>query len=255
VSGPSLIDTHAHLCDARFDADRPEVLERARASGVVAIIAVGESLADARTNIDLSERFAVLKPVAGLYPTRLDLAEAEEMEQFVRENRGRLFGIGEVGLDRWAVRDGGDLETQRTIFRRFVALAMELDLPLNVHSRSAGRRTVETLLESGARRVHMHAFDGRHAAAMPAIEAGWKFSVPPSIVRSRQKQKLFTRIPLSSLMLESDSPVLGPDPQERNEPANVTVALAAIADLHGVSQSVVAETTSANARELYRIDD
>lgn len=248
-----LIDTHAHLCDPRFDDDRDAVLARARAAGVATVIAVGETIDDARRNLDLAERHPEIRPAAGLYPTHLDLDAADALEDWIRAHRDRLVAIGEVGLDRWAVQDDDARELQRTIFLRSVALARDLDLPLNVHSRSAGRRAIEVLLDAGATRVHLHAFDGRAAAAMPAVEAGFLFSVPPSIVRSVQKRKLVRRLPLTSLMLESDSPVLGPDPAERNEPANVRVALREIAELHGVPEDEVAEITTANATRFYRL--
>ena len=248
-----LIDTHAHLCDPQFDADRDAVLERARAAGVATVIAVGETLDDACRNLELAERHPEIRPAAGLYPTHLDLDAVDTMEAWIRAHRDRLIAIGEVGLDRWAVQDEDDRDRQRAIFLRFVALARELDLPLNIHSRSAGRRAVETLLDAGATRVHLHAFDGRPTSAMPAVEAGWMFSVPPSVVRSIQKRKLVRRLPLTSLMLETDSPVLGPDPGARNEPANVRVVVREIATLHEVHEDEVAEVTTANATRFYRL--
>ena len=83
------------------------------------------------------------------------------------------------------VKGEEDREVQRDIFGQFADLARELDLPLNVHSRSAGRHAVSLLLERGARRVQLHAFDGKLSSALPAVEAGYFFSVPPSVVRSR----------------------------------------------------------------------
>ncbi len=144
-----------------------------------------------------------------------------------------------------------DRELQREIFRRQIALSLELDLPLNVHSRSAGRHAVAFLLEHGARRVQMHAFDGKPGAALAAVEAGYLFSVPPSVVRSRQKQRLVKRLPLECLLLETDSPVLGPDPGERNEPGNVRVVLRTVAELKAVSEDAVAEAVRENTRRLY----
>ena len=246
-----LMDTHAHLCDHVFNDDRDLVLKRARDAGVGAIIAVGETLADARTNLDLAQIFPMLKPAAGLFPTLLDLARADAMLAFIRRHHARLFAIGEVGLDYWVVKEDGDKALQREIFTRFIALSNELDLPLNVHSRSAGRHAVALLLEKGAVRVQMHAFDGKAGAALPAVEAGYYFSIPPSILRSRQKQKLVKQLPLSALLVETDSPVLGPDAGCRNEPANLPLVVEAIASIKGVSPAAVAEAVAENSARLY----
>ena len=248
---PKLIDVHAHLCDPVFDRDREEVLERARRAGVAAVVAVGENLADARKNLALARRHAMILPAAGLYPTILDLAEAEAMQEFIREHRAELVAVGEVGLDHWAVQEERDRGLQREIFRSFIALAGELGLPLNIHSRSAGRETIALLLECNARRVHLHAFDGKAGTALPAVEAGYFFSIPPSVVRSPQKQKLVRRLPLSAILLETDSPVLGMTAGERNEPARLPVVIEAIARLKNVSADEVIAAAVANTGRLY----
>jgi TatD DNase family protein len=248
---PPLVDAHAHLGDPVFDADREAVLERAREAGVTAVVLVGETLADARRNLELAARHPMLRPCAGLYPTLLDREQAAEVTSLIRAERPRLVGIGEVGLDRWKVQEPADLELQQEIFAGFVELSKELDLPLNVHSRSAGHHAIALLLARGARRVLLHAFDGKASKALPAVEAGYFFSVPPSVVRSPQKQKLVRRLPLECLLLETDSPVLGVDPAERNEPRNVRVALRAVAELKGITELAVAEATAENARRLF----
>lgn len=247
----SLIDSHAHLCDAVFDADRQEVLERARRAGVARVVIVGETLADAHRNLELAEAHDGLLPTAGLYPTHLDPDQAEQVEALIRENRERLVAIGEVGLDHWKVKEEADREIQREIFRRFVRLANELDLPLNIHSRSAGRDAIALLIEEQARPAQLHAFDGKASTALPAVEAGHFFSIPASVVRSRQKQKLVSRLPLSCLLLETDSPVLGPDPEGRNEPANLVRALEAVAEIKKIDPQEVAEATRHNTQRLY----
>jgi len=254
-----IIDTHAHLCDSAFDADRAEVLSRARAAGVAGVVCVGESLEDARKNLVLAQEDPLLLPAAGLYPDRFDLGEAEALIQLIRKERGRLVAVGEVGLDRWIIKrapesEQAELETlQRELFLRFIDLAIELDLPLNVHSRSAGRQAIAAMLGRGAGRVQMHAFDGKASTAQPAVEAGYYFSVPPSIVRSRQKQKLFGHLPLSCLLVESDSPVLGPQPGVRNEPAHTVTALRAIAQIKQLPEQQVAEAVAENTARLYRL--
>jgi TatD DNase family protein len=246
-----LTDTHTHICDEAFDADRADVLARAEQSGIRAIIAVGEDLADGEKNLALAREFPILKPAVGLYPTLLDLPAAEEMVTFIRDNRSALLAIGEVGLDFWVVKSEEARAVQSDIFSRFIALSIELDLPLNVHSRSAGRHAVDLLIQGGAQRVQMHAFDGKITAARPALEAGYFFSIPPSIVRSRQKQKLVRHLPLDCLLVETDSPVLGPDPNVRNEPINLKVSVRAIAEIKTVPEERVIEAVVANTRKLY----
>lgn len=246
-----LVDVHAHICDADFDGDRSAVLANAAMAGIGAIVAVGENLVDAKKNLQLAEQHPIIKPAAGLYPTHLNQDQATEMVNFIRQNKDRLVAIGEVGLDYWVIKDASEKARQREILKTFIALSKELGLPLNIHSRSAGRHAIAMLIEDNARQVHLHAFDGKAGSALPAVEAGYFFSIPPSVIRSRQKQKLVKQLPLDCLLVESDSPVLGPDSQMRNEPANLTIAINAIAEIKAVAPEEVREATSANAVRLY----
>jgi TatD DNase family protein len=248
-----MIDTHAHMCDAAFDPDLEEVLRRGRQAGLAGVISVGETLEDAHRNLEISRLHPEIYPAAGLYPTYLDLSTASALEEWIRRHRRELVAIGEVGLDHWKIRDPRDREIQKEIFLQFITLSKELDLPLNVHSRSAGRHVIEHLVANGADRVQLHAFDGKPARAMPAVEAGFYFSIPPSIIRSRQKQKLVRQLPLECLLVETDSPVLGPEPGVRNEPANTGLALEAVAELKERPLQEVAEAVEENTRRLYGI--
>jgi len=246
-----IIDTHTHLYDPVFDPDRPVVLTKARDAGVHAIISVSEDLKDAEKNLGLARQFPIIHPVAGLYPVITDLTRAASMIEFIRDHQNELVGIGEVGLDYWKVQEESDREIQREIFRQFIVLSNELDIPVNVHSRSAGKYAVAMLLEHDARRVHMHAPDAKPSMALPGVEAGFMFSIPPSVIRSRQKQKFVRRIPLDNLMIETDSPVLGPEPDVRNEPANAALVVDAIAEIKGKSREEVLDTTYQNTLKLY----
>ncbi len=246
-----IVDTHAHLADPVFDADRAEVLERARNAGVSAVITLSETFADAQRILILAQKHPMIRPAIGLYPTHLDPDEADAMLALIRHERGNLCAIGEVGLDHWKVKEEEQQAVQADIFRQFIELALEVDLPLNVHARSAGRHAIALLLERGAKKVQMHSFDGKASTAFPAVEAGYFFSIPASIARSRQKQKLVKQLPLSCLLVETDSPVLAPNPDDRNEPANVLVAIEAIADIKNVSRDEAAETVIENTQRLY----
>ena len=253
MMGIPIVDTHAHLCSEEFDRDLPHVLKRAKAAGVTGIVAVGEDLRDAHRNLSLSRLDPAVLPAAGLYPTILDIAQARKLHDFIIQNQNTLVAIGEVGLDYWKIKGEDEREIQREIFRSFIRLSNKLGLPLNVHSRSAGRHAIAILLEEDARRVQLHAFDGRASTAMPGVEAGFFFSIPPSVVRSRQKQKLVKQLPLERLLVETDSPVLGPDPKKRNEPANALQVISAIAEIKGLKKEKVAEIVYENTRRIYRL--
>ncbi len=248
---PPLVDTHAHIADKDFNFDLPEVLERAKSAGVDHIIAVSETLDDVRKNLRLAKEYDMILLAAGLYPTHLDLDQAEIMIDLIRMNRDKIVAIGEVGLDYWKVQDSKDRVIQREIFESFIKLSLELDKPLNVHARSAGRPAIEKLIEQGASKVQMHAFDGKASTALPGVEAGFFFSIPASIVRSRQKQKLVKRLPMDCLLLETDSPVLGPDPTVRNEPANLTIALEEVARLKDIEIDDLKVIIANNFDRLY----
>ena len=246
-----LTDTHAHLCDPSLEGDLAGVLARAREQGVGQVISVSEDPEEASQNLELAESFPGIFPAAGLYPGKADRSQALALQDLVRQQRDRLTALGEVGLDYRIAETEEDRELQREVLTLFISLSLELDLPLNVHSRSAGRHAADLLLEQGARLVQMHAFDGKAASARPAVEAGYFFSVPPSAVRSRQKQKLIRQLPLSCLLPETDSPVLGPSPEQVNEPCNLHHSLQKIAELKEMETSRVQDAVLENTRRLY----
>jgi TatD DNase family protein len=228
---------------------------------------VGEDLDDSlRVRAVTSERVAegpILLPCFGFHPDRFaddrplpTRAEIDAAKALIRSAAPEIVAIGEVGLDRFFARSEARRAAQASTLEELAALAIELDLPLNVHSRSAGHYAVDLLRAAGARRVLMHAFDGKPAHAARGAELGWVFSIPPSVVRSEQKQRLVRALPLESLALESDSPVLGPVREERNEPANLTLARDIVAGLQGVAPERVEEASTTNARRLFpRLDE
>lgn len=254
-----MIDCHAHLASAAFDADRAEVLARAASRGVRRVIVVGEHLEDDRRVLDVCARHSELRPAMGLHPDRFaddreppSEAEIDAVVALIEEHRSRLACIGEVGLDYYYAKSEGRRDLQRACLMRMTRLARKLELALNVHSRSAGHYALDLLADLRPERVLMHAFDGKAGhAERAARQYGFVFSVPPSVVRSEQKQKLVRLLPLESLALESDSPVLGPVRTERNEPANIELVVRTIAELKGVSEQTVRDVTDETAQRLF----
>ncbi len=256
-----MIDCHAHISSNAFDDDRDDVIRRAKDAGIQRIIAVAENIDDSHKVLKLSRDYpGFLLACIGIHPDNFgddrNPPSAEDIAviiALIRENQKEIVGIGEVGLDYWVARDKNNRGKQRTYLSQMVALSNELSLPLSVHCRSAGHYTLSLLAQCGAKKVSMHAFDGKAGYALEAFkEHGWIFSIPPSVVRSSQKQRLVRTLPLEALALETDSPALGPEPNLRNEPANLALVVLSIAKIKKESEETVRQVTSQNARRIFK---
>ncbi|XP_066467820.1 putative deoxyribonuclease TATDN3 isoform X1 [Tiliqua scincoides] len=256
------VDCHCHLAAPEFQGDIEGVLEDAKKAKVLALVVVAEHLGDFEKIIQLSERYpGFVYPCLGVHPVQsilgghecsVTLKDLDEALPLIDLYKDCLLAIGEVGLDftpRFASTEEQKGE-QRQVLIKQIQLAKQLDLPLNVHSRSAGRPTINLLKEQGAERVLLHAFDGKPSVAMEGVKAGYFFSIPPSIIRSEQ-QKLVKQLPLDHICLETDSPALGPEKQVRNEPKNIFIAAEYIAKIKGVSVEKVLDVTTQNALRLF----
>ncbi|KGL79915.1 Putative deoxyribonuclease TATDN3, partial [Tinamus guttatus] len=212
---------------------------------------------------ELAERFpGFVLPCLGVHPIQgaspegrrsVTLQDLQAALPLIERYEDKLVAIGEVGLDftpRYASTDE-QKEGQRQVLIQQIQLAKRLDLPLNVHSCSAGRPTIRLLQEQGAGNVLLHAFDGKPSVAMEGVKAGYFFSIPPSVVRNKQNQKLVRFLPLENICLESDSPVLGPVKLVRNEPKNIYVAADCIASIKGIPVEEVIEVTTQNALRVF----
>ncbi|XP_068795907.1 putative deoxyribonuclease TATDN3 isoform X8 [Struthio camelus] len=246
-----LVDCHCHLAAPCF-----------LPAAVAALVVVAEHAGEFARVAELAERFpGFVLPCLGVHPVQ-DLSPEEQRSvtlkdldaalPLIEHYKDKLVAIGEVGLDftpRFASSDE-QKEGQRQVLIKQVELARRLDLPLNVHSRSAGRPTINLLKEQGAGNVLLHAFDGKPSVAMEGVKAGYFFSIPPSVIRSEQ-QKLVKLLPLESICLESDSPALGPEKQVRNEPKNIYVAAECIAKIKRIPIEEVIEVTTQNAVKVF----
>ncbi|KAL6105265.1 tatdn3 [Pungitius sinensis] len=256
------IDCHCHMSAGDFDKDIDEVVENSKKAGLLALVAVAEHSGEFEKIIELSKRFpGFVFPCLGVHPVQeispeqqrgASLRDLDAALPIIEKYKDHLVAIGEVGLDftpRY-VKDESDKESQRQVLIRQAQIAKELDLPLNVHSRSAGRPTIHLLREQGVQKALLHAFDGKPSVAMEGVKAGYFFSIPPSIIRSGQ-QKLVKQLPLENICLETDSPALGPEKQVRNEPKNICVSAEYISKIKGVSLEEVMEVTTQNALRLF----
>jgi len=215
-----MIDVHAHLTWEGLQRRLGVVLESAKVVGVEKIVTCGLGPRDSLRALELSDEMVLLS--LGAEPYELD--GYEEVMELIIKNRDRVRIVGEVGLDLYrAPRE--TLPTQIEVFKRFIELAKTLDKPLLVHSRHAGREAIELLLKERLEAVIMHGYDGPLSYARRASERGFMFSVPPKIAISEHKKALVRKLGLESLLLESDSPFLGPVPGPSNEPKNLPIAV------------------------------
>jgi TatD DNase family protein len=244
-----IIDTHCHLDSQEFDADREQVVRNAAQSGV-RIITSSIRPSDYSKTLGIAESFSGVYAAIGLDP--MIHREYERAVDEIRSNHASIVGVGETGLDYYYERSHEERSAQESVFATMIELAAELGLPIQVHSRSAGRRALEILEGLSPSEVHMHAFDGKDSLARHASrELGYYFSIPTSVVRSPQKRKLVKAVEYERLLVETDSPVLGPDKDMRNEPANVWLALREVAAILGREEEEVRSVVMENTLRLY----
>lgn len=245
-----MIDVHCHLEDEIFDKNRDKIIENAKNVGVKAIITSGIGYNLAIKALSISDGKYIFLSI-GLPP--YDLSDFDKVVYFIEKNIDKIIAIGEVGLDYYLGKEN-TREEQLKCFKYFIKLAKDYDLPLIVHSRSAGKYAIETLINEKAEKVVLHAFDGKAMYALKGVNYGFYFSIPPSIIRSKQKQNLVKFLPIDFLMLESDSPVLGPTINEINEPKNIIISLNKIAEIKKIPKEEVARITTNNAKKVFNIN-
>jgi TatD DNase family protein len=253
-----LVDSHCHIDMAQFDADRDEVVARARAAGLAEMLVVGEvdeGEALARS-LRVAESYG-LPVTAGVHPHQARLADEstwDEIGGLARE--GRIVAIGEIGLDFHY--DYSPRETQREVFRRQVRLAREVGLPIVVHTREADGETAAILEEESARETGgvIHCFTGGHELARRALALGFyiSFSGILAFPRAEVIQEVARDVPEDRLLVETDAPFLAPPPHrgKRNEPAFVVEVARKLGALRGASEQAIGAAARRNYARLFR---
>jgi TatD DNase family protein len=254
-----LIDSHTHLYDPVYDSDREEVLVRAIDAGVRAAVSIGCDLESSRRAVELTDRNPMLYATIGVHPHEVKHAtEATWLELEKLAAHKKVVGYGEIGLDFYYLHSPADV--QRKLFRRQIALARSLGLPIVVHSRDAGEDTLAILKEEGADSVGgvLHCFTGDLETARAAIDMNFyiSFSGVLTFPKAQDLREVARRLPLNRVMIETDCPYLTPVPHRgrRNEPAYVSLTANALADLHPVAEpDAVKKITAENTARLFHI--
>lgn len=252
-----LIDSHVHLQAGAFDADRAEVLERARAEGVAWLINVGYDLESSAASVALAERYPSLFATAGIQPHYALTTGAGELAQLRSLlDAPKVVALGEIGLDYY--HDRAPRPAQRELFEIQLRIASERELPVVIHSREAHADTVAVLSQAAHRKpVIMHSFSGdwAHAEACLAFGAYLSFSGPLTFPRAVELHDVARRAPLDRLLVETDCPYLSPHPfrGKRNEPARVRLVAERLAALRGMTFDEVSEALWRNTCAAFEL--
>lgn len=251
MSFPSF-DSHCHLTDARFDADRDAVLERAREAGVREVVTVATNPGDARRGLRLAEGREGVWATAGLHPHEaagFGPEPMEEIEALVADPR--VVAVGETGLDYHY--ENAPRDVQLASFRTHLELAGRTAMPVIVHARDADGDTAALLREAAGVRGVLHCFTGGEELLEAGLEAGWYVSFSGIVTFASEVADRVARVPDDRLLVETDSPYLAPVPMRgrRNEPSFLPHTCRRVAELRGTDPARVAELTRANARRLY----
>lgn len=269
-----LTDTHCHLDLGQFDQDRTEVIQRATEAGVGQILIPSLTVASSRTVVELAESHSMLYAAVGVHPNEAESWDGQTIAS-LREfavNNLKVIAVGEIGLDYYW--DSSPHNVQIAILKEQLALALELELPVVLHSREkndteTGQCTEDLLAilnewvtdlqakgSSLAKRPGvLHSFSGSKEMAAQAISFGFYIGVtgPVTFKNAIRRQEIIASLPIDRLLIETDAPYLAPYPHrgKRNEPAFVSHIADKIAQIQSRTPQDVAAQTTANATRLF----
>lgn len=254
-----LFDTHAHLNAEQYNEDLEQVIERAKSEKVEKIVVVGFDRPTITRAMELIEAYDFMYAAIGWHPvdaidmTDEDLAWIKELSQ-----HEKVVAIGEMGLDYYW--DKSPKDVQKEVFRRQIALAKEVNLPIIIHNRDATEDVVTILKEEGAAEVGgiMHCFTGSLEIAKACMEMNFyiSFGGPVTFKNAKKPKEVVKDIPSDRLLIETDCPYLTPAPfrGKRNEPSYVKYIAEQIAELREMSFEKLAALTTENAKKVFRIN-
>lgn len=259
-----IIDTHCHLEMDAFDQDREEVIQRARDSGIEAMITIGSDLEGNIGGLELSRKYDFIYASVGFHPhDAKDFTEEifDQIKEWAtnsskeRGASGKVVGIGEIGLDYHY--DHSPREVQQEVFLKQLLFAKEINLPVVIHSREAKKDTLDIVRESGVGKGVFHCFSGDMDMAEKSMGMGFYISIagPVTFSKAKKLKEVAEAIPDDYLLIETDAPYLTPEPLrgKRNEPSYIIHTAKAVAELRGVTPEDISRITTLNAKRLFRI--
>lgn len=254
-----LIDTHCHLDFNDFDVDRDEVIDRAKKIGVVGIINVGSSIEGTRRSIELAKSHDIVYATLGVHPHEAKTVSDKVIADFkALSKEKKVVAIGEVGLDFY--RNLSTREEQESAFKKFIYLALDLNLPLIIHAREAGKEVLDILKNEMKQELRgvMHCFSGDKDFLERCLDLGLyvSFTCNLTFKNAENLRQVAQDMPVEKLLLETDAPFLAPQEfrGKRNEPAYLTHLVDEWAKILNLSRNDIMRTTTHNANLLFRLN-
>jgi TatD DNase family protein len=251
-----IVDSHCHLDDPKFDEDREQTIERARAAGVDRMMAIGTGNGppDLEVAVRQADRYPFVFATIGVHPHDASKATPETYER-LRElaRHPKVLAMGEIGLDYHY--DFSPRDVQRTVFERQLELAAEAGKPIVIHTREAWEDTLAVLKANWRGAGIMHCFTGDVQQANQSLEIGFHLSFGgvltfPKAETVREAARI---VPDEKLLVETDCPYLAPVPHrgKRNEPAFVVETVRRLAEVRSSTPEQIAAITTANFERLF----
>jgi len=250
-------DTHAHYDDARFDGDRDSLLASMPGSGVGLIVNPGCTVESSKTAVELAAGYPHVYAAVGIHPEECaGTGETEYAEISALCREPKVVAVGEIGLDYYWP-ENPPREEQKQVFRRQIALALELDKPVIVHDRDAHADCLEIVSEYPALRGVFHCYSGSPEMARILLERGWYlgFDGPITYKNAKKALEVLRITPMDRILLETDSPYLPPVPHrgERNDSRLLSFIAQTAAEVKGVSPETMAAAALENGMRLFGI--
>jgi len=252
-----LFDTHAHLNDPAFDADRETLMESFAAAGVELVMNAGCSLESSRQIVQMAAQYPWLYASVGSHPDSADEVDEAVLEEYRKlcKLSDKVKAIGEIGLDYHYEDIPRDI--QKRAFRMQLELAREVDLPVIVHERDAHEDGMNMIREFPQVTGVFHCYSGSAEMARQLVARGWYigFTGVLTFKNARKAVETAASIPLERIVLETDCPFMAPEPfrGKRNHPGYLYRMAEALAQIRGISVEEVCAATTENGKRLYRI--
>lgn len=260
------IDTHVHLDFPEYKAEIGQVLGRAKDAGVGKFINVGVDLETSKKSLELARHYKEIYATVGLHPhsaKELDLETRPQLMTYAAHKK--IVAVGEIGLDYYYLKRSSQFshcpnrEEQMFCFEQMLDLALELRLPVIVHSREADADLIAMLKSyAGSLRGVVHCFAGDYEFARKILDLGFLISFTGNITfKNSTIAPVIEKIPLGSIMIETDSPLLAPEPNrgKRNEPMNVVLVAEKIAEIKKITLEEVEISTTKKATSFFKFED